>query len=527
MPVAVTYPGVYIEEIPSGVRSITGVATSIAAFVDAFSAGPMNKAVRVLGFADFEKQFGGLAPHSEASYALSQFFLNGGSEAYVVRVTSTTAKNGALKAAVVLEDSASAGVLIASAIDEGAWGNNVLVGVDYDTTDPTTLFNLTVTELATVNGVTTIAATETFRNLVVDPTQPNDAAAVVNASSQLIRLAETGSTKRRPALTGTASQTIAGGAFTVTAGQTMSVALNKDAAVATAGLATVPTTLSQLASALQALIRGVQSGGKPVAPNATVTVMGSAAGNAQLVATAGTANPADSLALSDGGTGLATALGFDKASPNVQQYALGGAPAGAQGGAASGGKAQPGSDGTWDPVNDGAGITGGLLGDQNAKSGLYALLDVDLFNILCIPATMNLPDTDAAQVASQAEALCTARRAMYILDVPNTANAASRDTVDGVMSWLDANSGLRSRNAALYFPRVDIADPLNGFRLRAVAPSGTVAGVWASTDAARGVWKAPAGISATLAGVQKLEYKLTDLENGVLNPLAINAQRTF
>ncbi|HEY6233521.1 MAG TPA: phage tail sheath C-terminal domain-containing protein, partial [Candidatus Elarobacter sp.] len=190
-------------------------------------------------------------------------------------------------------------------------------------------------------------------------------------------------------------------------------------------------------------------------------------------------------------------------------------------------KAQPGSDGTWDPVNDGAGITGGLLGDQNAKSGLYALLDVDLFNILCIPATMNLPDTDAAQVASQAEALCTARRAMYILDVPNPANVASRDTIDGVMNWLDANSGLRSRNAALYFPRVDIADPLNGFRLRAVAPSGTVAGVWASTDAARGVWKAPAGISATLAGVQKLEYKLTDLENGVLNPLAINAQRTF
>ena len=86
MPVAVTYPGVYIEEISSGVRSISGVATSIAAFVDAFSAGPMNQATRVLGFADFEKQFGGLSATSEASYGLQQFFLNGGSEAYVVRV---------------------------------------------------------------------------------------------------------------------------------------------------------------------------------------------------------------------------------------------------------------------------------------------------------------------------------------------------------------------------------------------------------------------------------------------------------
>ena len=74
------------------------------------------------------------------------------------------------------------------ATDPGAWGNSVRLDVDYDTTDPATLFNLTVTELATVNGVTSVAATETFRNLVVDPTQPNDAAAVVNASSQLIQL---------------------------------------------------------------------------------------------------------------------------------------------------------------------------------------------------------------------------------------------------------------------------------------------------------------------------------------------------
>jgi uncharacterized protein len=63
--------------------------------------------------------------------------------------------------------------------------------------------------------------------------------------------------------------------------------------------------------------------------------------------------------------------------------------------------------------------------------------------------------------------------------------------------------------------------------MRKVAPSGTVAGVWARTDASRGVWKAPAGTEATLAGVQSLGYRLTDAENGVLNPLAINCLRTF
>ena len=102
-----------------------------------------------------------------------------------------------------------------------------------------------------------------------------------------------------------------------------------------------------------------------------------------------------------------------------------------------------------------------------------------------------------------------------------------RDSVNGIKDWLDANAGLRSRNAALYFPRVDIADPLNGFRLRPSASSGTIAGIYAQIDGTRGVWKAPAGTEATLGGVQQLEYKLTDGENGVLNPLAINCLRQF
>ena len=109
MPIAPTYPGVYIEEIPSGVRTITGVATSIGAFVDYFPAGPMNQAVQILNFASFNKQFGssdpsGLDARSEASYAIQQFFLNGGTEAYVVRVGSLTANNTPTKAGVSVGD---------------------------------------------------------------------------------------------------------------------------------------------------------------------------------------------------------------------------------------------------------------------------------------------------------------------------------------------------------------------------------------------------------------------------------------
>jgi phage tail sheath protein FI len=243
-----------------------------------------------------------------------------------------------------------------------------------------------------------------------------------------------------------------------------------------------------------------------------------------LVADAGTNTPSDYLSFADGASGLATKLGLNNAkTTNVQHYALGGKAGQAQ--ALPGANQQSGSDGTWDPSGDAGGVALGLIGDPLQKTGMNALVDVDLFNILCIPATMNLPDNAAAQVATAAASLCTTCRAFYILDPPQ--HDGDRDTVQGILNWLDANATLRSRNAALYFPRVDIADPLNNLRLRASAPSGTMAGVYASTDASRGVWKAPAGTGATLSGVQSLEYKLTDAENGVLNPLAINCLRNF
>ena len=239
------------------------------------------------------------------------------------------------------------------------------------------------------------------------------------------------------------------------------------------------------------------------------------------MARAGSADPSAVLALADGSGKIASGMGFQSATSNIQRYALGGV----KNGAAT--DSVPGDDGKWDPAADAAGMAGGLIGDSNAKTGMNALLDVDLFNILCIPATINLPDSSAALVASDAIALCTQRRAMYVLDAPQKPQSSERDTVPGIMGWLDQNASLRSRNAALYFPRMDIADPLNGYRLRKIAPSGTVAGLYARTDSNRGVWKAPAGTEASLSGVQKLEYKLTDAENGVLNPLAINCLRNF
>jgi len=59
MPIALTYPGVYVEEIPGGVRTITGVSTSVTAFIGFTARGPINVPTRLFSFGDFERQFGG------------------------------------------------------------------------------------------------------------------------------------------------------------------------------------------------------------------------------------------------------------------------------------------------------------------------------------------------------------------------------------------------------------------------------------------------------------------------------------
>src|SRR6266850_1449312 len=86
MPAALTYPGVYIEEIPSGVRTITGVPTSIAAFVGRALRGPANEPIVINSYADFERKFGGLWAESTLGYTVRDFYLNGGAQAVIVRV---------------------------------------------------------------------------------------------------------------------------------------------------------------------------------------------------------------------------------------------------------------------------------------------------------------------------------------------------------------------------------------------------------------------------------------------------------
>lgn len=634
MPIAPTYPGVYVEELPSGVHTITGVSTAVTAFLGYFLQGPMNTPVQIFSVADLERNFGSLALNSEAGYGIRQFFANGGAEAWVVRVASSTSQAALGLAAIDMADSATSttAILTATAASPGVWGNQVRLAVDYNTAAPGSGFNLTVT-LVDKSSPPNTTATETYRNLVLDSTSASFAPSVVNAASALIQLqaASTAAPTDRPAPTGTVGGNISGVVLDGLPGQTMTVALGGNQIGGTLTYPdTAPTDITDLASTLQGLLAAL--GTPPAIPATTITLIPASGATAALsisspsqaagAALAFSGALANSLKLTGGaasgtvsgdisgislsalpgkqmtiklsgtsigtvkypaaapanladlatvlqqqlaaiaeisdavvtqvsGAGvtaslqvsavsstpeaavtfsgpLADALELSGATGNVQQYALGGTAAHAQ--------VVPTVFSS--PFTTNVGGDGGqpdataLLGDQGKKTGMYALENAPGFNILCLPDVMNLSDTEAFAVISAAETYCQGKWAFLIVDVPQNpgggvAQPALRESLTGIQTWMAANSTLRSSYAALYYPRPQIPDPLIGFRLRPVASSGTLAGLFAQTDGTRGVWKAPAGTAAVLTNVSALAYVLNDSENGVLNPLGINCLRSL
>ena len=94
MPLTLSNPGVYIQEIPSPVHTIAAVPTAVAAFVGRARRGLVNTPIRISSPADFERAFGPVWNQSELGYAVQQYYLNGGADAYVVRaITQLTLSN--------------------------------------------------------------------------------------------------------------------------------------------------------------------------------------------------------------------------------------------------------------------------------------------------------------------------------------------------------------------------------------------------------------------------------------------------
>jgi phage tail sheath protein FI len=470
MPVTPTYPGVYIEELPSAVRTITGVSTSVTAFVGYTTRGPVSSPVTLTSFADFERGFGGLTPNSPLSYSVQQFYANGGSTAIVVRLAS-----GAASAAHTVTGTGGDSFTVTAA-EPGTWGDGLRVAVDPTTTDG--LFDLRVFDL-------TGAVRETYQSVSVDSTNARFVTSVVDPSSPTISVAVPNSPSV-PNFSGTVSGPIPA--------QLPDFA-NQSVAAAVAGggshdivLYTQPETkpqnIGQLAVLLEAKIRAAAPS-DPAFAAARVTVIGD-----RLRLLPGQPDATMTLI----GTAAST-LGL-QASANSASYALTG-----------------GGDGSPPGDTD-------FIGSADAKTGLYALADAPDLNLLVIPE-LSAAGFDRIAVISQAIRLCEEKRAFFIVDSP-----AGWTSLAQARAGLAEFDSVRSDHAALYFPHIQLSDPLTG-QLRSFPPSGAIAGIYASIDTARGVWKAPAGTEAVLSGVRALTVPLTDQENGLINPLGLNALRNF
>jgi phage tail sheath protein FI len=365
MPTAVTYPGVYIEEVSSGVRTITGVATSIALFIGGAPRGAVDRAVRLASFADYEREYGGLDHRSFLGFAVKQFFDNGGSDAYVIRLI------GAGSATASVDVTAE---LTVSATSPGDWANIYGVRITQRPAPDNARFKLEVLDRANSDAVV-----ESFENMSMADTDPRFPPNVINGRSRFVQVTAT------------------------------------------------------------------NAAGAPA--NATVDLDTDTTG-------------ANGTVLTPNSNDFNTAL--------LAVFNVGG------------------------------------IADR-----------IDLFNIVCVPGET------AAATLTTLQQRCRTRRAFLLVDADPAATVASLNAGATGLTQSDA------LNAAIYFPWVRSPNPLLEGALSDFPPCGFVAGVYARTDAARGVWKAPAGSEASLNGAVGLTITMSDAENGQLNPLAINCLRTL
>jgi uncharacterized protein len=588
------YPGVYIQEVPSGIRTITGASTAVLAIAGHFPRGPIDRPVLVTSWSDVERRFGGIDRRYEAAYALQEFFLQGGTQAWVVRIAFQ-------QPSIVLTTTETA--MVVSARANGAGGNTIEVRVSHMTGGN---FNLRVRD-------GNAGAFADYENLSTDPLSPRFAGLIVNADpaaggSPLVRL---DSVAHLPAVA-SASINLAGGAGgTPSSANLTSVALpaltlqalagasNSTTVAVSAGTAdntfrlnftnpiheldnlSLNPTSDRFVVTLVAgtgVVAAVQGqhplrtpanaaavafagGGTPVPAASTAIPRATGSGNAMTVTAVNPGSWGNSLRIGimptvTGAFDLSVSeyrgaervrgelfrnLNIITNDPNnveavtarqselvrvtnaivpprpsstasvtieelqlTDLFALSG-----------------GSDGTLpgDPAwSTSAGTA--FIGSEGAPSGLqmFRQLDPDYFTLMAIPEAPSQSDGGNG-IYAVAGAICRDALAFLLVDHPLATNS-----VAGITAWPIAQTlGTDlARSAALCFPKLVKSDPLGGERQ--MPASGSIAGLMARTDGQRGVWKAPAGLDASLSGVRP-SVPMTDRQQAQLNKRGLNVIR--
>lgn len=526
-----TAPGVYVEEVSSGVRPIEAAGTSTAAFFGEAERGQIGGVVKIFNFTEFQTLYGDfLGGGRYLAHSVYQYFRNGGAACYVGRVAP-----GADTAGVTVLDRGAAAQdsLTFEASSPGAWGNRVMVRVDSATaTDPTNQFNLTVHQDNPEPGEPPVQL-EAFADLSMDPGSSAYVESVVNARSVYLRVAINTANSNQIRGYSESGEIIVDGADLLAPNQRQfRINVNND------GFRTVDLTAA-LAGAdltdpdvIRGAIEGVIQGMAPLRDStdaasytgATVTFTPAGAGpNGVLRITAGgpafaassvqVQDPSDPLVNAAGSLRLGTRHGGTEAfgasamrpqnTPADDFYFLGDDTVA---GAVS--DVVPGTDGT-------------TPGDQDFIDALDLLDTVRDVSLIAIPGIGSEAVVDAAMgyCANRPLSDC-----FFIGDVD-----VNDDSYGAAIAFRDA---LQTPNSygAVYFPWILALDPA-GIASEPIPlpPSGFMAGLYGRIDSRRGVWKSPAGTEAMVVGARGLATSLTDVQQGDLNNHAksICAIRSF
>ncbi|HTD38705.1 MAG TPA: hypothetical protein VK669_14430, partial [Candidatus Limnocylindrales bacterium] len=414
------HPGVYVQEVSSGLQPIQGVSTSTAAFIGVADKGPIPgtklpsglpaQPVLVTSFSEYQRRFGGFRVDSFLTYAAQAFYQNGGQRLYVVRIAKGA--DTASVASLGSSSSLSPPTPVLQALNQGAWGNSIWVRFAPSSDGVATHFKLIVmygSKLADAQQ----NIVETYDNVAASEslgTTPNDAGTLVNGVSGYI--------------------------------------------VVTAPITAVPPP-------------------QPGSP------------------------------------------------PEPATYQL-----------------QGGTDGTPGADLGDADFIGSTPTDPALSgSGLHALDKVTDVSLIAIPGRGDVETVNAGVDYCKLER--PLNDCFFIADVGLIANPAAargpnpQTTVPTVADAYDfaVKGGLSASSGdygALYYPWVFAADPIgSGTNAKILLPpSGFVAGIYARTDNARGVFKAPAGTQAGVAGSLAPAVVVSDTNQDSLNPVYVNAVRT-
>ena len=518
----VSYPGVYVDEVSSGIRPIAAAGTSIAAFIGQAQKGSLSEAVKIFNFTAYQNLYGGFLSGSFLTHGVFQFFNNGGSQCYIVRVAGANAEI----ANIVLKDrgTTAQASLTVEARSPGVWGNTLAVVIADGTNDPANEFKLSVFEQDQLTPV------EVFDNVSMVRGAPNFVQ-TATASSTFVRVTVNSSNTNVQAGT---SRGEAAPLSLIGARTRLAINIDGDGyqqinltSAVGAGAGQVPdlSSATNLAGAIQFAVRTLTRLRNSTNP-AAFTGFTCAVDAGVLLLSSGFVSPASSVWVAD--------------SPNTAENAagllrLGKSHGGVEiiGAAVTRPKVNPTAvpPANYYLVGDNAPNTAGVLtvhagsdgdpitNDQPYINGLQRLNRIDDVNLIAVPGI------GSAALVGEGVNYCAQRSlsdCFFIGDM-----SQDDDTVLAAESFM-ASVSPKNSYGAVYLPWLKMLDP-NGLSSEPVLvpPSGYVAGIYARSDAQRGVWRAPAGTSLGLGGAVGLSVDLTDVEQGNLNPKNINVIRNF